>query len=368
MIELKCLNARDLEAFVGSAEYATMEHLPISQHRAQSHIRNPRAREDDVLLILAYEGAQMVGYLGIFPDRIHFRAGGPEHCGWLSCIWVDLRFRGKGISKSLVRKALELYDNQILVTEFTEPAKRLYDKTGAFISLADRQGFRLYHRLDLRKILVRKGGILARLGRFLGVIDFLGNAVLDLRFLFAGRSLTDFQYEYVGQVDSEIQDFVKMRQGGQLFRRGQAELQWMIENPWVLPGDPKSRVAQRYAFSSFDHSFDFVQLKVRDGEGKLSAYMMFTKRHGNLKVNYLYHDDLEDAMLLKILHHHLVKWKIKTAIVYQEELVRAIRKGKTGSLHKKQAARNYIIGKVFADDLKGNKFEIQDGDGDCGFT
>ena len=368
MIELKCLNAAELVAFVDAPDFVEMEHLPISRHRGHSHAGNPRANAADILLLLAYLDSQMVGYLGVLPERLYFGNAREARGGWLSCIWVDPQFRGKGVSKLLVNRALELYEGRILMAEFTAPAGRLFGKMGAFMPLQRKEGLRLYQRLDLAAILPTKGGIFARLQGLWRVGDALGNAVLDLRFLFASRKLAGLKLDYIQQIDAETAQFIAARQQKQLFRRNQAELDWMTSSPWIKVGDSSSDLAKRYAFSSFAKKFEFVQVKVHDSQGKLRIYMMFSLRNHNLKVNYCYCDAIHFPDALKVLRFHLLKWKIKTAIIYQPGLVQEIKQSGLGSLHKKTAHREYQIGKIFATDLEGAQFEIQDGDGDCGFT
>ncbi|MCB0668065.1 MAG: GNAT family N-acetyltransferase, partial [Saprospiraceae bacterium] len=144
MIELKTYNRSTLEEFINLPEFSALPFLPISYHRAISHIQNPRADRDDVLLILAYDHSEMVGYLGVLADWIFDENNHQSKCGWLSCMWINPLSRGKGISKKLVAKALETWNKKILVTEFTAPARGLYDSTGAFKDLQIKEGVRHY--------------------------------------------------------------------------------------------------------------------------------------------------------------------------------------------------------------------------------
>ena len=52
-MDIKLLNKRDLSIFIDSAEYEKLDNVPISKHRAKSHINNTRLNEDDVLLLIA---------------------------------------------------------------------------------------------------------------------------------------------------------------------------------------------------------------------------------------------------------------------------------------------------------------------------
>ena len=128
---IKLLNKKDLSSFIQSEEYQKMDNIPISMHRALSHINNPRLDEKDVILLIAYIENKMVGYLGALPDKIFYKTK-LERMAWLSCLWIDGNFRGQKIAFKLVESALKNWENRILITEYTEPAKRLYEKTGQF--------------------------------------------------------------------------------------------------------------------------------------------------------------------------------------------------------------------------------------------
>jgi hypothetical protein len=69
MIQLKTFNRKELEDFILSGSFQQYDFLPITRHRALSHIRNPKARDEDNLLILAFYEDKLVGYVGCFPDK-----------------------------------------------------------------------------------------------------------------------------------------------------------------------------------------------------------------------------------------------------------------------------------------------------------
>ena len=108
-----------------------MPGVPISRHRAWSHIRNPRVSENDVILVLAMVNGKMAGYLGVLADHI-FLNNQKEKAGWLSCMWVDPEVRGQGIAKQLLNRVLERWDNRILVTELRRPPKVCTTVPGSF--------------------------------------------------------------------------------------------------------------------------------------------------------------------------------------------------------------------------------------------
>jgi GNAT superfamily N-acetyltransferase len=370
MIEIRPLNAAQLNALVQSPEYANWPHLPISRHRGLSHIHNPRAQADDPLLLLAYddgEPGRMVGYLGVMPDTIHLPNGKHIEMAWMSCIWVDASQRGKGISKLLTRKAFELYEGRILLTEFTEVAGKLYDRLDLFDCLHISEGKRLYHRLDLHGILVSKGGKWLKIKPLLKIADILGNALLDLRFL-RNPKPAGWTIEQALEVDQEAATFISQHNGTEWFRRQAKELNWMLEWPWMLSGSTGDAMSRKYEFSSVAHFFQNDLLKVRDASGTLRMVLFFSRRDRTLKLNYCYFDPGLADSVLDILRYQMRKWKINTALIYHDELVKALENKRIGVLFQKPARREYRIGKELGAVVVGGEFRIQDGDGDCGFT
>ena len=69
-MQIKTYDALELFELLKSEDFSKMQIVPISTHRADSHILNPRQQKGDVLMIIAYEGADMVGYLGVFADDL----------------------------------------------------------------------------------------------------------------------------------------------------------------------------------------------------------------------------------------------------------------------------------------------------------
>ena len=365
MIEIRLLNKRLLQEYIYSAEYSNLKHIPITKHRAWSQIHNPRSGVDDILLLLAYEDQKLVGYLGVLPDKILINAKF-ERCGWLSCIWIDKEHRGKQIAFKLVQKGMEVWDGRILATEFTGPAKRLYDKTNNFAKLSEKKGIRLYVRLDLHGILPIKNEVFRRFKSLLKTFDFVSNSLLDLRFYFFRNQLSNIQFEYINHIDEETDNFIKSKQENNLFRRQADELNWIIKNPWILSSPAQDSNSKKYHFSSLDKRFMFVPIKILDANNDISAFIVFARRNDHLKIPYFFGDDLE--LIVKVINYHLVKWRVKTFTTFNEKLALYLKSNNTPSLFKKEMKRNYIISTIFDFNLLEKNIEIQDGDADCSFT
>lgn len=366
MIEIKAFDKVKLKALIDSPEFLRFPFLPISPHRAISHIHNPRAGERDVLLLIAFDDGNIAGYLGVLPDWIFDRKGNKHTCGWLSCMWVDEKYRGQGISKKLVSEALKAWDQKILVTEFTYAAKRLYDKTGAFKDLQIIDGIRLYIRSDLSRLLPPRGRFYQNLQPLWRVTDTVVNLLLDRRFLFFSKKHL-FHQECIDRIDDEASVFIKDRQENQLFRRTKSELEWILNYPWVISAQA-DEISKKYHFSSVADLFEFKPLKLRDKKGKLIALILFARRDAALKIPYCYFDPPDIDIVMDCIRWYLIHWRIKTATLFHPLLVQAFRDQKSPAIFKKTVKRHYIISKVFDQFPSSEKSVIQDGDADCAFT
>ena len=361
MITYRYLNKAELKKYIDSAEFADATVIPITYHRAVSHINNPDAEEDDILLILAYDDKKLVGYLGILANRIVTKTA-RQKCGWFSCLWTDPALRGKGIGNALVTAAIEKWNGKLLITEFTLPAQKLYEKTGAFRFLPEGKGIRMYFRMDLHTILPKKNNSYAKMKGALAVFDASANLFLDARFLFR-RKYAATTCAYFSFSDEEAKSFISGHQKDELFRRGEIYFQWMQEYPWILPG----KKDLRYHFSSFDKSFAFIPVKLKK-QGKLIAVLFFAKRNSAMKLPYAWFE--EDALptvaetILQILHEK----RITTFTVFHPLLTAYFSQNRTGALKKKSAVKQYLITELLYAELSPANFFIQDGDGDSSFT
>jgi predicted GNAT family N-acyltransferase len=368
MVEIKPLNKQQLLEYIQSPEFGTGTDIPISAHRALAQTRNPRLDDEDVLLILAVQKGTMVGYLGIIPDLIFLKKRKPVKIGWFSCIWVSENARGNGISNKLASVALELWKNQIILTDFVPFTKKIYNRTNQFIEESYlKQGIRLYVKSDLSTILPSKKPIFSKFKWLFRTIDYCANSLLRIRLAAFKEDVSQLNFEFVDHIDEEVNDFIADKQEHQLFKRNAADLNWILHNPWVLSANEKDELNRKYHFSSTTKFFRFYSLKVRNSENTLIAFMIFAQRDDTLKLPYCYHDNCLDT-IVKVLNHNLIKWKTKTFTSYDAILAQSIRNNKSPSIFKKEITRSYMISSLYKDDVDYAELEIQDGDGDCSFT
>jgi len=369
VINIKLLNKEGLHQLINSPEFGELEYIPITIHRALSQMNNPQLDNEDIILLLAYNKKNLVGYLGALPSKI-LHEEKFERFAWLSCFWVSPSCRGQGVGSQLLNHALQVWDNKLLSADYVEKTKKIYDRTNAFHTIPfEKKGIRLYIRSDLKTILPPKKEIFKKSQPLLRLIDFSFNALFDFRSYFSKNKIDDLRLEYVNEIDNEAKRFIEKRQQERphLFQRGANELNWIIKNPWILSAPVKDSLSQRYHFSSFEKSFKFYSLKVRNLENELIAFMIFSKRNDVLKLPYLYHINCLDSVI-NIINHQITKLRITTFTTFQSELVEQLKKVKTPALIKREISRKYLVSAIFKSTLFDQEMEIQDGDADCSFT
>ena len=344
--------------------------IPISRHRAWSHIRNPRVSEDDVILVLAMVEGRMAGYLGVLADHIYLN-GQKEKAGWLSCMWVDPEVRGQGIAKQLLNRVLERWDNRILVTEFTPAAKGLYDRSGQFQDLKISEGLRCFLRFNLDELLPKKFPALEQFKWLISLKNWALNVPNEVRLSFwkSSPKSNEYQVKTVGEIDEKLAAFISERQQNQLEKRSAKDLNWLLKNPWLLPASEDDGTGKKYHFSAFAENFQYLPLSISDKQNNLIGFVILAIRGNDLKVPYCYADKENIGKIAEVIIQEMLQRKLRTLTVFHPELVAFFKQNPKPFIYLHPLKRHYIISKKFAEQLSRQpKIKIQDGDADCAFT
>ena len=276
------------------------------------------------------------------PDTVFLASGEARHCGWLSGLWVSPAHRGQGIARQLLDRAFEVWDGQLLITEFVVATERLCRSTGYFRDLPTRPGIRLYLRADTATILPPKGPWFARARPLLRWLDQATNAVLNL---WPAAPPTLPLVEYVPELDAEAQQFIDQQQGPQLTRHGAPEYKLAPALPWLRSALHPDADGRRYEFSSEAQPFGFTALKVRDPAGALTAVLVLARRGNALKLPYCYHTG-NMRQVADVLFAHLRQWRIATFTTFQPDLVQYLHSHATPALLKRPVFRHYMASKA----------------------
>lgn len=359
MIHLKTFDKKQLEAFVSSGDYKKYDFLPITGHRAISHINNLKAKEDQTLLILAFDDDRLAGYLGCFPDQF-VTDGKTFRYAWLSTLFISNEFRGKRIAQSLLNKAFEEYDGNIAITEFTKEAEGLYNKMGVFEYIQPKHGKRYYFRTDLAHIIPSKKPKAKPLQPVFRAADSLINSLISVKNSFVQKP--DFRFEILDQIDAESKVFISRFKSN----RNAEEINRLINHPWVLEGKTKE---EKYLFSSYSKQFRYFWVKIFNENNELVTCPLLLLRDGHLKIPYVF-STAEPELLTDFLSYFILQNKVKTLTSYQTDINRFIETAKKfPAIHQRDIERRYMFHKNLISHLPENfNPGFQDGDGDCAMT
>jgi GNAT superfamily N-acetyltransferase len=367
-MEIKTYNKAQLNDLILSDEFKRMPVIPISTHRAISHINNPRASPDDILMIIAYENDEMVGYLGVLADKIYNTKREEYKCGWLSCMWVNPLLRGKGIAKQLLATAFKSWNDHILVTEFTPEAKGLYDRSANFNDLRTNHGLRCYLRFNLHEVLPRKNEKYKKYASILHAADAIANIPNNAR-LFFHRSGNNSQIEFkmIDSISPDLENYIQSKSKDSFESRTAADLTWISNYPWLLRS-PSTDESKRYHFSSVAENFSCIQVEIRN-ENKIAGYLYLTIRDGHLKVAYAYFEKAILPDVVEYINDVMVEKELNMLTVFHKDIVEYLSTHSHPYIYNRPIKRNYIITKALDAHFPDKQdLIIQDGDADCAFT
>jgi len=361
-MEIVYLNRKQLEDFIHSDEYKTMSHIPITFHRAVSHINNPRTNDDDTLLILVYE-KELLGYQGIIPDRVLIN-NVPEKMGWMSCVWINPKARGKGIAKLLTEKAIELYQGKIFAAEFTPVAEKIYNKLGKFDSLINKTGIRIYRRSCMQTVIPARYPKTTFLIALFSLYDATINAFHDLFLRKKQKISKNYSIEFPQAPDESCFYLMNNLNKTELTQRGQNEIDWFLKYPWIKETATPSVESARYHFSSEARKFKTITVKIKQNI-ELVAFLVVTIRESHMKTPYVYAKPGHEAVVAETINNLMHENKIDLLTTYHKSIVQNAEKN-ISYLFSKIIIRKYLQSKGF--NLTVNETMFQDGDGDCGFV
>jgi hypothetical protein len=124
-------------------------------------------------------------------------------------------------------------------------------------------------------------------------------------------------------------------------------------------------VSRRYYFSAVDRHFSFHPVKVRDGQGRLLAFLIFSRRNQWLQMPACYHRDVPDVVA-RLIHSFALKCGANTFTTFQPDIAAALQNRASPACYRKPIHWDTLVGRAVSCWPAGGL--LQDGDGDAGFT
>lgn len=359
MISLETYNKSELQNLVESEKYTAFPFCPISKHRAISHINNPRASDNDTLLILIYYDNRLAGYMGILPDIMQLDSKRIK-VGWLSTLYVDPHYRGKRLGQLLLAKASEDYNNYVIITEYTPEAERMYIKSKLFTSKVTVEGTSFYYRSNLQHILPTKNSKWNSLSLALKSIDSILNIYSNIKYKLLTRK--ENNYHIIEKLDQESKTFIEKSGKNGTFNRKNRELEWVSNYPWIE--ESADKIDLNYQFSSYAREFKFIFIKVYNKKN-LFAVLMISIRNKTAKLLHSFATNHQKAA--KVLHHCMIKNKIINLISFDDSINECLHN--QFFLFKKERERHFMYHADLKQTIEDKDIiEFKGGDGDTLFT
>ena len=370
MIRVRSIKLSDLQEFIKSEEYLSLDNIPVSPQRAASYLENPKATENDIVLFLAYEQGNLVGYRTVLPDSL-IAENKVIAFAWLSGNWVLPEKRRQGISTLLLEHVLEAWDYKIMFANYAPESKAVYDKSGEFIKYASIDGVRVYLRFLFSEVLPPKSKLFRKLKPVLKLSDYILNGIADVRLKREVSSLTQdlIRIKEVNTLDEETLEFIISKSENDFTSQKIKEIEWLRYYPWILEKEKLAVTDKRYFFSSSSPRYKNIQLKVYCSDNRLVAYLMIIVIGNKLTLPYCYYSGDSYKLIPDIVFKKMIEYKLSYATIYHPEVVKEILKQKKGYLYKKTIPRHYYCSVGLLNNLPdAETIKWQDGEGDAAFT
>lgn len=352
-------NAARLKEFMDSEQYRDMLIVPVSPHRAESWLNNPRLEPGDNIMYLGFEGEELIAYRCILPDR-----HGDIRFGWLSGNWVRQDMRRKGLASRLFEEAYTDWGHQLMYTNYAPESKAVYDKSGRFELYRENPGVRYYQRSTMAGLLGNRGKLYKRSRPLLSLSDRILNSIQQLRIGIQSSTPGDVDYEEKNTVDFNVIDFLEENHGTGFSLRGPEDFNWITSWPWVRPGSDKDH---RYYFSSVSSRFKNICVSMKDGKGSLNGFLWIVINGEKMSLPYAVFKPEASENISKVLNHYMQSNNIAYFTCYQSSVNEIFSPGPI--LNSREMVQNYYVSRDLKKQLPNpDAVSFQDGDGDVVFV
>lgn len=356
----KIIRVSELIPFLKSDLYRSFDEVPITHLRALSQNHNPRAADDDVALIIAYQDNKLLSYIGLLPDVVFYN-NKEQKVWWNSCWWANEK-EGQNGAMQLFYQACKLTNGQFFFPELTPHTRNILKQLKIFQTV-DKEGLCGYLKLNFADVLPSRKSIFKQMRVLLDLTDQTINFVCKPVICMWEKRLRSkcLEYRIINQIDDETKVFIGENNQGELFRRNQTELNWILNYPWVT--EEVTEVKQKYAFSFFVNGFKVLLVKIYETR-KMVGFFILLMKNGNAKLTYCYYNSDSLVNFTDVLFKIMIDNKIKTFVTFNTVLMKHIRKYRNPFI----LMRKQIKTMAFPASFSVHADAIQDGDGDCAFV
>lgn len=378
----------ELDDFTKGELWQQLEPKPITPLRAVSQSKNPRAKADDVALIIAYEGKTLAGLAGILPDTVNGLSD--QRASSNTCWWVN-GDKGRKLALPLFMKAFVLCGQRMFLTDMTPHTRSILEKTNWFEFPSVDYGMRGFLKFNLHEILPAKRPSLQKLTPLIRLCDLALNLLISpLRYLnrkrfgvkngkVAGQPgkavfnrSSSFEHKNIkieirDSLNQELHAFMKQHSCHEFIRRSTPEIEWIVRHPWIKTQQEATPAdAYNYPFSHIAGHFEQYFLHLSTDE-KTSGLLLISIRDGHMKVPYAWFDEKNAELILQQIYHQALQKNTITLTLFRPSLVKAMHSAPHPFVFKKPIRRLVAISRELSE-LYHRYPDLQDGDGDVAFT
>jgi len=367
-MEIKSIKLFELQDFINSDLYKKSKLIPISRQRAISQIHNPRASQNDTVLIVAIDkNKQIVGYIGALPEKLNIKQD-LKIC-WNSCWWTD-KEKGKKISMFLFYKLLDEWDSNLIFRDLTDRTKKIILSTNRFLAVKEIYNFKGFLKFNFAEILPRKIHFFKHLTFLLKFIDAILNLKMRIyHYIYLLKIKNDeIKTVEIETVDKEAETFINLYNKNEVIRRGKNELNWILKYPWLteIKNEENTNAQKKYYFSLIKKQFKNKLIKIYYKE-KIIGVVLLTQIDGEVKIPYIYFSSENIDLIVSFLMQFLINNNSKIFFTANKEIVKFISNKKLFFIHKKMIIKDFVISKNIEKYIDKN-MTLQDGESDFVFT
>ncbi|MDI1254634.1 MAG: GNAT family N-acetyltransferase [Flavobacterium sp.] len=370
MIEIKKIYKTDIPKLLSNKAFWNYSFLSISKHRLYAHYKNPNLEDNDIVLLLAYSNDELVGYMGVFIDKINIE-NNIKKIGWLSTWWVHPKTKGTGIGREILNTMYAAHDGQIGISQFTPSAKRVYDKSGYFTTLKTSEGLKAVLRSNLMFVIPAIFPKTKKLSFFFNQFDnffnFFINIKLGAQKMIISKKIKDIEIEYLNVIDDDTLAVINQFNKTDISNKDKAFFEWLRAYNWVLKAPLLNFTNKnKYEFSIYDHEFEFSFIKINENNICI-GFIVLQKRNNVSKVLFTYFDQTKNlAIISNIIKLQAISQETRELICYDEAICSNFKKSYI-FLYKTKKIKQSIISKTFnVTDFENVRVNF--GDGDCSFA
>ncbi len=361
-MELQSYTLDALESHLLQCYTEPGSNLSVSPLRLSSYLANPRAQKNDVVLFEMRIGRELVGYRTLLPDLFFDPDGTPHRFAWLSGNWVRPDMRRKGISSLLLNAAEAAWDEKLIYTNYAPASKALYDHTGSFRIVAQRNGQRFYLRSNTEELLGNRLGARRLLRSGDQLLNRIRNGKLE-RYQFPTQE--HYNIEEVHEFDPDLEDMIHHHQKQSLFRREADVFNWVLNHPWITDRDV---APLKYHFSYRSKKFKNLLFKYKQPETENVGMLWLIIHNNTLSAPYLFSEnDSTYSAMAETIAKTMIQSRSTHATFRHPKLINELASFPKLFLHVRKMPQLIFAHKSVAD-LIPEQLSIQDGDGDVVFT